>query len=276
MKLTRLILTAIIGACAGTVMVPSTANAHTVQICWEDNGAVTTFYAGTYHSATEGPSPIGGIIVDGFEYPFSGWIPRVALPATAHCRTSSNLSYQVPGDPDPDGVAQSSVVHYQTFTSGFAGGLHTVSFTSTNVVQSPIGTFPQLTFGGGACADADFDGLCNSVDACPLDAENDGDGDGLCANVDNCPLDANPSQADLNGNGQGDACEGQVCGNGLTTGSEQCDDGNRAGGDGCSAICTFEAEDGPPVALAGADQTVAEGQGVTLDGSASSDPDSAR
>lgn len=196
MKLTRLIFTAVLGVLAGTVMVPSIASAHTVQICWEDDGAVTKFYAGSYHQTSEGPSPIGGIIVDGFEYPFSGWILKNALPATAHCRTSNSPAYQVPGDPDPDGVAQASVIHYQTFTSVFPGGPHTVSFTSTNVVQTPIGTFPQLNFGGGACADADFDGLCNNVDACPLDAENDGDGDGRCANVDNCPLDSNANQLD--------------------------------------------------------------------------------
>jgi hypothetical protein len=62
-----------------------TAQAHTVQICWQDVGGVTTFYAGTYHDPSEGPSPVGGIILDGFEYPFSGWIYPSALPATAHC-----------------------------------------------------------------------------------------------------------------------------------------------------------------------------------------------
>ncbi len=32
----------------------------------------------------------------------------------------------------------------------------------------------------------------------------------------------------------------QVCGNGIREGNEQCDDGNRASFDGCSARCTFE------------------------------------
>jgi cysteine-rich repeat protein len=150
-------------------------------------------------------------------------------------------------------VPASSVVHYQTFTSGFAAGSHTISFTATNQVQSPIAYFPPQTFGGGACADADFDGVCNNADACPLDAANDGDADGICANVDNCPLNANPDQADVNGNGQGDVCEGVVCGNSLKQGSEQCDDGNIAGGDGCSAICTLEVADSPPNANAGPD-----------------------
>ncbi|MGH8248579.1 MAG: hypothetical protein ACREUU_19350, partial [Gammaproteobacteria bacterium] len=233
-------------------MVPAAANAHTVQICWKDAGAVTTFYAGTYHSPFEAPSPVGGIILDGFEYPFSGWIYPAALPGDAHC-------WSAPGwgpAGNPDGVPSSSVVHFQTFTSGFQSGSHTISFTATNVVQSPIAYFPPQTFGGGACADADFDGLCNDVDPCPLDAANDGDGDGVCGNVDNCPLDANANQADANHNGQGDVCEGVLCGNNLVQGAEQCDDGNIAGGDGCSAICTIEVADTPPNANAGLDQSV--------------------
>ena len=253
-----------------------TARAHTIQICWKDVGGVTTFYAGTYHYPYEGPSPVGGIIIDGFEYPFSGWIYPAALPADAHCRVSNNSSYPSPAPGNnPDGVPQASVVHYQTFTGSFTPGPHVVSFTSTNVVQTPIGVFPTITFGGGgACADADFDGICNNADACPLDAANDGDRDGICGNVDNCPLNANPGQQDANHNGQGDLCEGVICGNGLLQGSEQCDDGNRAGGDGCSALCTTEASDSPPNANAGVDQSVNEGQFVTLDGTLSNDPDS--
>lgn len=245
---------------AAIMFASQSAQAHTTRICWQDVGPVTTFYAGSYHSPFEGPSPIGGIIVDGFEYPFSGWIYPAALPAGVQC------SYSL-------GTIGPAVVHYQTFTSSFAGGPHTISFTATNQVQAPWAPFPKLTFGGGACADADFDGICNNVDSCPLDFSNDADGDGKCANVDNCPLVFNPTQIDMNNNGQGDACEGQVCGNGLKTGAEQCDDGNIAGGDGCSAICTVELADSPPNSNAGADQAVNEGQSVALDGSASNDPD---
>ena len=59
--------------------------------------------------------------------------------------------------------------------------------------------------------DADGDGLCATVDPCPLDRRNDADGDGLCAPVDNCPTIPNASQSDSDGDGRGDACEGQVC-----------------------------------------------------------------
>lgn len=221
----------------GLLAVAATASAHTTEICWKDSGGVTTFYAGSYHSPAEGPSPVGDIIVDGFSYPFSGYILPAALPADVQCFACTASTPGSLGTPSP-------VVHYQTFTSGFALASHTISFDTSTNVQTPWCNFPPQTFGGGACADADFDGQCNDVDPCPLDAANDGDGDGLCADVDNCPLVANADQADVNMNGQGDACEGVVCGNGLQTPPEQCDDGNIAGGDGCSAICTLEASCG--------------------------------
>ncbi len=231
--------------------VPATASAHTVQICYRDSGGVTTFYAGTYHSASEAPSPTGGIIIDGFTYPFTGYILPSALPTDAGCY--SHPTYQASSHPggvgaNPDGAPHPGVNHFQTFTSAFPPAAHTIDFTTTNAIVWPWGAFPALTFGGGACADADFDGICNDVDSCPLDFSNDADGDGYCADVDNCPLVYNPTQTDANHNGQGDVCEGDVCGNGLVTGAEQCDDGNNAGGDGCSGICTIESV--PPTCAA--------------------------
>jgi len=261
----RTLLIVFMGAMA--LMLSAVTKAHTTQICWKDVGSVTTFYAGTYHSGF----PVqGSIIIDSFEYPFSNIIPVGSLPSDAHCYSSS-YGGGVPGD--PDGVPGPGVRVYSTFTGSFPGGFHTIGFTTTSIYEWPIEPFPAQTFGGGACADADFDGICNDVDSCPLDAANDGDGDGICGNVDNCPLDYNVGQTDINGNGQGDVCEGVVCGNGLLQGAEQCDDGNIAGGDGCSAICTIELADSPPVADAGIDQAVYEAQLVALNGSGSNDPD---
>ena len=40
---------------------------------------------------------------------------------------------------------------------------------------------------------------------------------------------------------KGDICGTRtICGNGITCGQEQCDDGNRLDGDGCSSTCTIE------------------------------------
>ncbi len=35
------------------------------------------------------------------------------------------------------------------------------------------------------------------------------------------------------------------CGNGIVEGEEQCDDGNLAGGDGCSAVCKVDVPEPP-------------------------------
>lgn len=70
----------------------------------------------------------------------------------------------------------------------------------------------------------------------------DWDGDGLVDPIDNCPQDVNVDQADEDLDGIGDACDVvmQMCGNATVEGSEACDDGNVAPGDGCSAVCTVE------------------------------------
>ncbi len=76
-----------------------------------------------------------------------------------------------------------------------------------------------------SCPDADADGIRDLVDNCPTasnasqaDVDRDGtgdaceggidtDGDGVPDSIDNCPLVANPTQKDTNHDGQGDACE---------------------------------------------------------------------
>ncbi len=55
---------------------------------------------------------------------------------------------------------------------------------------------------GDACSTGD---VCQGG-VCTGNAQADVDGDGVCPSADNCPNDYNPSQADANGDGQGDAC----------------------------------------------------------------------
>lgn len=74
----------------------------------------------------------------------------------------------------------------------------------------------------------------------------DEDGDGVYESIDNCPGLSNPPpaagqpQADLDGDGVGDACDYAECGNEFLEGTEQCDDGNSDSGDGCSMMCGNE------------------------------------
>jgi hypothetical protein len=48
----------------------------------------------------------------------------------------------------------------------------------------------------------------------------DADGDGYNHDIDNCPLISNPTQADLDGDGVGDACDSDIDGDGLTNAQE--------------------------------------------------------
>jgi len=94
-------------------------------------------------------------------------------------------------------------------------------------------------------------GVCNVAGDCAagaacvrevlVAAARDTDGDELADPFDNCPLVPNVGQEDGDGDGIGDACDLQTCGNGIREHDEACDDGNLTDGDGCDSNCTVTA-----------------------------------
>jgi hypothetical protein len=80
--------------------------------------------------------------------------------------------------------------------------------------------------------DDDGDGIVDLLDSCRLgvgtncdDGDEDGDGWPTLGGIDNCPGVPNPDQSDINGNGQGDACDDDMDGDGLPNGPlDNCDD----------------------------------------------------
>ncbi|MCA9524891.1 MAG: thrombospondin type 3 repeat-containing protein, partial [Myxococcales bacterium] len=85
--------------------------------------------------------------------------------------------------------------------------------------------------------DTDGDGIDDGDDNCPEaanpdqadldgdgigDACDDGDGDGVVDGDDNCADIANPDQSDVDGDGQGDACDEEDDGDGIADGIDNC------------------------------------------------------
>jgi cysteine-rich repeat protein len=93
----------------------------------------------------------------------------------------------------------------------------------------------------GECVDADGGASCAAARGVTSYRRT---GDSVGDVCDNCPEDANADQADVDGDGIGDTCDPANCGDGTVGYGEECDDGNRDDGDGCSSRC--EIENQPP------------------------------
>jgi hypothetical protein len=107
-----------------------------------------------------------------------------------------------------------------------------------DAVTQDLGT---ICFDDGDCLASE---RCSATETPPrlftiVTGQADSDGDEVPDNDDNCATVFNPDQADGNGDGVGDACQGALCGDGRVDTGEVCDDGalNGTGSSFCSATC---------------------------------------
>ena len=89
-----------------------------------------------------------------------------------------------------------------------APGTYTARVSGYNVPYGPQ-PYALVINGNTLCggADADRDGVPDSLDTCPHDPLNDQDDDAICGDLDTCPAQHNPDQQDTDTDGRGDLCD---------------------------------------------------------------------
>jgi hypothetical protein len=180
----------------GCLFAPTSAQAHTVSICWthELDGS-TTFYARTYHAPS---APADALVIDGEEFPFTA-LGQGRPPNITACQ------------PVGCGYLGTPAFYLSVNVPRVRSGAHEIGVTceSDEVCGFP-GCYPMAMEPAPGCEDYDADAFCDeedncpehengdqadtdgdavgdACDVCPLDAENDADQDGVCGDADVCP-----------------------------------------------------------------------------------------
>jgi hypothetical protein len=157
---------------------------------------------------------------------------------TAARTLTSGGQYMLSGSGEPHGTLQ------------FNGSFSTVNWNSLRDEYWNGFTLGIVGLAADVNTDADCDGIDDSVDNCPNDAnadqaDTDGDGigdvcdpsldtdgDGIDNDSDNCPDTANADQTDTDGDGDGDACDN--CPD--TANADQADSDDNGIGDACDVV----------------------------------------
>ncbi len=160
-------------------------------------------------------------------------------------------------DLNDDGDADDLVIQLFDVATGTTRVIGTVANGGNPLAGGDPGTPNGTVYvSSGAClesATGNVQSVCVTTADCPpgstceqvsiVPASPDTDGDAVPDHLDNCPRDPNPGQIDTDGDGIGDACDLQTCGNGVIEGTEACD-GVVAGGcpgpcqGDCTCVCT--------------------------------------
>ena len=106
--------------------------------------------------------------------------------------------------------------HSVTETVTDANGL-TSTYTTAVTIASPVPCItPDISQDNGRTPHPPRDGVDAEI------AQGDVDGDGILNAADNCPTVSNPSQADVDFDGVGDACDLDIDGDGLPNAADNC------------------------------------------------------